>query len=1152
MTAKLYGDKKLNRLLFKGRKFVLSLLAILVLTTPIVSAASFAPAQSDIGQTTLVVQAQVIKIQELFSGNNSDEMALQAEGFSSSLESTSTVQGSQNGATNGSDTSEDTLLADEGASAGIVDIAPLYAGATDTVTTFSALQIAMTSGSPTRIIAMSNDITLDNTITIPAGRDITLVSTGTTSLQTGVGAPRNTLFAPLGEDISNPIPQGGSIAANAGFAARSAVNGPRHITVEGGSTLSLVNIAICGSNRSNFAGGVQVSGTATTPSQLNMRGNSSIQNNQQVFGGGLFAYNAVLSMSSNAYIANNSATADFDSDAVGFSHLPASFDPAGNTNRGRHVSAALGNHTVLGGGAFLMNSNTQMSDNAQIVDNEVSLTFSNSHAVTPLPPVNSPGGGANAAPLPAAPLAYEIRHCGSGGGAYVCGGQFSMQDNARISDNDTDNHAANNALGMRLEIHHVGVGGGIVLRNGATLDMVHDAAISNNETSWSVVRNDPPGQLWDMAERQWWIENRRVVSHTWIGNGGGVAMFDSGTVLNMNNETRISRNRAQVAGGVNGGGGGVFVYGGATLNMYDTAVIGGTSSADENSFTGGTGSGAGLFIFNSFANMNDDTHIAFNHTRNTASGGGVNVGGEHSILTMNNNSFIKENTAGSGGGGIHLNAGQVIMNDDAVVEANRLITGNTGGAGINVLNGRLTMNDLASVRYHRTSAFTTNLPNTAPVLGAAGVRVAHALGRVYMNDDARIHSNNVGGNGAGVWMNAGTFTMNNGSIDDNTAGNTANLGGAGVFLEGSATFHMHDGEITNNRVGNAASALGGGGVFMQGNSSFNLNADAVIHDNTVAVTTGTIGLRDNQGGAGVFMQGNSTFNMGSATVDGGTIRDNTLGRTGAGIATGTNTGGGGVRMQAGTFNMNGGSISSHGQTPAPPIQYGGGVRIQGGTFTMNDAAARIEDNRASRNGGGVFVNAGNFHIHNGSIEDNVATTHGGGVFMNAGAATMSSGAIADNGATNGGGIYLTSAATLSAANARFADNMASSHGGAIFTENHAYENPLPLLGEYANVTLNAITFEDNSSATTHEPPGNAPALTNITSTVMTSIQWHPLNNRDINYENPHPFTPPTGLTIGDSVPMRLVVLMGFTGLALLLASRYRRHKEAEFEKLLGS
>jgi len=883
-----------------------------------------------------------------------------------------------------------------------------------------------------------------------------------------------------------------------------------------------------------------------------MRGNSIIQYNQQVFGGGLFTYNAILNMSSNAQIANNSATANFDSSAVGFSHLPASFDPAGNTNRARHVSAALGNHTVLGGGAFLMNTNTQMSNSAQIAANEVSLTFSNSHVVTPLPPVNSPGSGENAAPLPTAPLAYEIRHCGSGGGAYVSGGQFSMQNSASILDNDTDNHLANNALGMRLEIHHVGVGGGIVLRDGATLDMVQNAAITNNETSWSVGRNDPPGQLWDMAERQWWIENRRVVSHTWIGNGGGIAAFDSNTVINMTDDTRISRNSAQVAGGVNGGGGGVFAYGGATFNMYDTAVIGGTSSVDENNFTGGTGSGAGLFIFNSFANMNDDTRITFNHTRNTASGGGVNVGGEHSILTMNDDSLIRENTAGSGGGGVHVNSGRVYMNDNAAVEANRLITGNTGGAGINVLNGRLTMNDSTSVRYHRASAFTTGLPNTAPVLGAAGVRVGHAAGRVYMNDDARIHSNNVGGNGAGVWMNAGIFTMNNGSIDDNTAGNTANLGGAGVFLEGSATFHMHDGEITNNRVGNAASALGGGGVFMQGNSTFNLNVDAVIHDNAVAVTAGTIGLRDNQGGAGVFMQGNSTFNMGSAAVDGGTIRDNTLGRTGAGITTGANTGGGGVRMQAGTFNMNGGSISSHGQTPAPPIQYGGGVRVNGGTFTMNDAAARIEDNRASRNGGGVFMNAGNFHIHNGSIEDNVATTHGGGIFMNAGAATMSSGSITDNAATNGGGIYLRSAATLSASNASFTDNTASSHGGAIFTENYAYENPLPLLGEYTNLTLNAITFEDNSSAATHEPPGNASALTNITATVMTSIQWHPLNNRDINYENPHPFTPPTGLTIGDSVSMRLVVLIGFTGLALLLASRYRRHKEAELEKLLGS
>jgi hypothetical protein len=130
--------------------------------------------------------------------------------------------------------------------------------------------------------------------------------------------------------------------------------------------------------------------------------------------------------------------------------------------------------------------------------------------------------------------------------------------------------------------------------------------------------------------------------------------------------------------------------------------------------------------------------------------------------------------------------------------------------------------------------------------------------------------------------------------------------------------------------------------------------------------------------------------------------------------------GGGVIVDGGTFNMNGGEISSNTVT----YGFGGGVFVfNGGTFTMNNGS--ISGNTAGalgnpQYGGGVAVRGGNstFTMGDGDISANTAWGTGGGLFLQGGSSstqnatfTMNGGKIAGNEAKDtfgGGGVRVES------------------------------------------------------------------------------------------------------------------------------------------------
>jgi uncharacterized repeat protein (TIGR02543 family) len=256
------------------------------------------------------------------------------------------------------------------------------------------------------------------------------------------------------------------------------------------------------------------------------------------------------------------------------------------------------------------------------------------------------------------------------------------------------------------------------------------------------------------------------------------------------------------------------------------------------------------------------------------------------------------------------------------VGANRTINGGltVGSVVTLVLDSDITLRSSVSV----TSGGTL-IMNTGSVLSAGNTRIG------------------------GVYVNGGTFTMNDGTISGNTI--TRPDGGGGVYVD-RGTFIMNGGEISGNTAdyyynsnlaGSKSYYAHGGGVYVSAIGDFTMNG-GVISGNTAS----------NSDGGGVYVSG--IFTMGGGTISGNTARS-----------------GGGVYVNRvnnsypirGTFIMSGVTISGN------TARNGGGVYVSG-TFDGDGMSAR-----------GIFT------MYGGTISGNTANVsgssynygYGGGVYL---------------------------------------------------------------------------------------------------------------------------------------------------------------------------
>ena len=344
-----------------------------------------------------------------------------------------------------------------------------------------------------------------------------------------------------------------------------------------------------------------------------------------------------------------------------------------------------------------------------------------------------------------------------------------------------------------------------------------------------------------------------------------------------------------------------------------------------------------------------DGAVLKNNKISIGSGGGVDVYGTGSSFEMTGGSILG-NTADMDGGGVHVGAkGQFTM-------AGGKIIGNTAtrGGGVYVANGaKMDMSGTAQIGGGSGDA------NTAT--NGGGVYVTGADSKLDMTG-GNILGNRASSLGGGMCVDGGATMKMSGAAQiggGSGEGNTGGTTGGGVYLNGTGSqLTMAGGKILGNTGGKL-----GGGVYVDSGATMKMSGAAQIGGSG----PGEGNTADN--GAGVCVWGTDS----KLDMQGGSILGN---------STNVGTGGGVYVVDAGSrFDMTGGRILGN------TASDGGGVTVStdatmnmGGTAQIGGSGID-EGNEAFRNGGGVFVSGGTFHMMGGSITGNTAGSKGAAVCL---------------------------------------------------------------------------------------------------------------------------------------------------------------------------
>lgn len=291
------------------------------------------------------------------------------------------------------------------------------------------------------------------------------------------------------------------------------------------------------------------------------------------------------------------------------------------------------------------------------------------------------------------------------------------------------------------------------------------------------------------------------------------------------------------------------------------------------------------------------------------------------------------------------------------------------------------------------------------VKDTSGGGVCVDSGGIFIMNDGIISDNYAGFDGGGVYVSPNAaFIMRGGSIKTNEVGAGAGnySGGGGVYVNGG-TFTMEDGEITQNN-----GLKNGGGVYVGGSGTLSMSGGE-ISSNTV---TGD--------GGGVYVSADSTFTMTSG-ITAPKIIGNEAGGNGGGVYAG------------GTLNMNGGEISGNTATyNGGGIAVDGGVNsnikasIAGGVIGVSGSPNTAES------GGGIYLISGMVDISAADVSYNEATANGGGIYLLDGSVTLQGGTVSHNAAKDGGGVYVVAGATLEMTGGIISNNSSTAgRGGGI-------------------------------------------------------------------------------------------------------------------------
>ena len=334
------------------------------------------------------------------------------------------------------------------------------------------------------------------------------------------------------------------------------------------------------------------------------------------------------------------------------------------------------------------------------------------------------------------------------------------------------------------------------------------------------------------------------------GNVGGGICIDNGGVLTMNGGT-ISANTADNGAGVyikSGGsfnmnagsitgntatsnGGGIYVESGAgTLTVTGSAsVTNNRKGNDENNIYLESGTASNQFVISGDLSGSNGIGI----TRAAGTGTFAIAGGSYQISESDKDKIKSDNSNHF----VKLDSNQLVLSDltsSWVALQNALNLGQEVKLGsdispsasdatyLYVPNAKTVTIDLNG---HKINSQITQAKNNGYVIKVEG--------NLTVKDTASggsITGGNNTGNGGGVYVASGSFTLLSGNITGNTAAN-----GGGVYL-GSGTFTLKGGSIASNTAsGN------GGGVFFAG-GTMNVSGAPSVKNNTKGGATSNIYL----------------------------------------------------------------------------------------------------------------------------------------------------------------------------------------------------------------------------------------------------------------------------------------------------------------------
>ncbi len=551
-------------------------------------------------------------------------------------------------------------------------------------------------------------------------------------------------------------------------------------------------------------------------------------------------------------------------------------------------------------------------------------------------------------------------------------------------------------------------------------------------------------------------------------SGGGALPIVTSTVNATN--VNVINSKGQL-------GGGIAVYGTATLNMTGGSITGNTATAAA--ALGGVG--GGLYVVGKTATVAagtavlDGVTISGNIANGAAQAAGGNGGGVFNAgtttirnSTLTGNQAVASTNASNarrGFGGAVMNGPQDGVAAPVLTISNSTIAGGTVAGGANSTYGGAIANgeSFGGPAPVTTATGVTMTGNTAVLGGAVSNGAKLNVTGGAINGSAAY-------SGAGVWnvpsavpAAAGvTATFDGTSFADNTANGLtlANYGNGGAIFN-SESLTVKNATFTGNKA--VASSAGGTATGWGGaiwNGAFAAN-DAPVATITGTTITGT-GTADATIAGGIANPGN-VFGFagalpGALAATGLTI-DNEAALAGGGMYTGgattlTDSTIKNSRATHASAGFGGGLYASRSAGPVPVLTLdntdltgnsaavvGGGLAQLFGVTTQIRNGSSVDDNSAAISAGGIY-NAGDLTVRGSDVSGNDAAFQGGGIYNGSSTATdtpslvLADSTVDDNTAANSaGGLVTLKGATLTATGGHVNGNSALAGGGAVVGDN---------------------------------------------------------------------------------------------------------------------